>query len=248
MKKNIVLIIVTAVLWAGCSRQGQFIKAPSHFDYEHPDWANEGYPECSGKAQSPIDINTSATIKVKSHEVTFNYAPFNMNIVDNGHTIQVVNTGNNTLIQNGSSFDFKQFHFHHVSEHAVDGVKAAMELHLVHQNSGTGVITVLAVLIEEGAANNTIEQIWNNIPAEKMKEVSTTVPINLNNLLPADKNYYHYMGSLTTPPCSQGINWILLKEPISLSKAQIATFTGLYENNARSLQPLDNRFIIESIP
>lgn len=248
MKKNIALITLTAFLWTNCNRQGEFINVPSHFDYERPDWASEGFSDCAGQVQSPVDINTGTTIKVKLPDLVLNYVPFNMKIVDNGHTVQVINTGNNSLVQNGVSFDFKQLHFHHVSEHAVDGVKAAMELHLVHQHSGTGVITVLSAFIEEGAGNSTIEQIWNNIPAEKKKEIQTSVSIDLNNLLPADKKYYTYTGSLTTPPCSQGINWIVLKEPITLTKAQIEAFDRLYESNARPIQPLNNRYVLESIP
>lgn len=248
MGKTMVLIAVIAFLGVSCTRQGVFSKASPHFDYENPDWASLGYAECAGKVESPIDINTGTTIKVRQPDITLNYVPFNMKIVDNGHTIQVINTGNNNLIQNGTSFDFKQLHFHHVSEHAVDGVRTAMELHLVHQDPKTGVITVLGVFIKEGVTNNTIEKIWNNIPAEKMKEISTTVSIDLNDLLPADKKYYTYTGSLTTPPCSQGINWILLKEPITLTKAQIETFARLYENNARPLQPLNSRFVLENMP
>jgi carbonic anhydrase len=242
-------IIISAFLISiiGCKTKVEEPQPASHWDYEHPDWQNEGYTDCGGKVESPINIDTSKTIKAHLPSITFNYNPFNFTIVDNGHTIQVINTGTNQLTLDGTKFDFKQFHFHHTGEHAINGIKGDLELHLVHSDPITGNLMVLAVVIKEGAANTTIDKIWNNIPAVKEKEVATNVSINLNDLLPTDKKYYTYTGSLTTPPCTDGIEWVILKQPVTMSKEQIETFTHLYENNARPLQPLNNRYVLDGI-
>lgn len=246
MKKCIILCsLVISVI--GCKTKVDDPKPASHWDYEHPDWQNEGYTDCGGKVESPINIDTSKTIKAHMPPLAFDYNPFNFTIVDNGHTIQVINTGANKLTLDGTQFDFKQFHFHHTGEHAVNGIKGDMELHLVHADPITGNLLVLAVVIKEGAANTTIEKVWNNIPAIKEKEVATAISLNLNDLLPANKKYYTYTGSLTTPPCTDGIEWIILKQPITMSKEQIETFAHSYENNARPLQPLNNRYVLEEM-
>lgn len=242
-------IIISAFLISiiGCKSKVEEPEPVSHWDYEHPDWQNEGYTDCGGKVESPINIDTSKTIKAHLPAIVFNYNPFNFTIVNNGHTIQVINTGTNKLTLDGTQFDFKQFHLHHTGEHAINGVKGDLELHLVHADPLTGNLMVLTVVIKEGPANATIQKVWDNIPATKEKEVTTGVTINLNDLLPADKKYYTYTGSLTTPPCTDGIDWVILKQPVTMSKEQIETFTHLYENNARPLQPLNNRYVLDGI-
>jgi carbonic anhydrase len=198
--------------------------------------------------QSPIDIDTNKTIKTKLSDITFQYKPFNMKIVDNGHTIQVNTFGEpQTITLNGQSFAFKQFHFHRHSEHKMNGQSSDMELHLVHVDDATGNITVLGIMLKEGATNPTIAKVWENIPTAKKQEISTGVEINLTDLLPTNKNYFTYTGSLTTPPCSQGLQWIVFKEPIELSKDQVHAFEGLYEDNARPIQSTNNRPVLEKI-
>jgi carbonic anhydrase len=247
MKASIILSAIVIATF-GCKSSEEPQPTPAaHWDYEHPDWQNEGYVDCGGKVESPINIDTLKTIKAHLPSIVFNYNPFNFEIVDNGHTIQVLNTGNNSVIIDGTQFDFKQFHFHHVGEHAINGVRGDLEMHLVHTDAVTGNLMVLGVVIREGPANPTISQVWANIPAVKNTEVSTNVSINLNNLLPADKKYYTYTGSLTTPPCTDGIEWIILEQPITVSHEQIETFTQYYENDARPLQAVNNRFVLQGI-
>lgn len=247
MNKSILLSLAVSMFFFGCKKSGDETQPASHWDYEHPDWKNEGFTDCGGKVESPINIETARTIKAHMPDMTFNYNPFNFTIVDNGHTIQVINTGTNKLMLDGSTFDFKQFHFHHTGEHAINGEKGDLEVHLVHTDAVTGNILVLGIIIKEGAANPAIEKVLQNIPAVKQMEVASNVSINLNDLLPADKKYYTYTGSLTTPPCTDGIEWVLFKQPITMSPEQINIFVQKYANNARPLQALNNRYVLEDI-
>lgn len=218
-----------------------------HWNYEHPDkWTGEGYADCSGTIQSPIDIDTLQVIKADLPNVTLNYAPFNMNIVDNGHTIQVNNnTGSNSITYKGDKYTFAQFHFHCSSEHTINGVFSPMELHLVHK-SATGSLLVLGVFLQKGGtANDVLDKVFNHFPAKTEEVDSTTESIDLTGLLPTDKKYYTYIGSLTTPPCSQGVDFILFKQPMTISDAQYDKFKAKYAHNFRPVQPLNNRIVFE---
>lgn len=239
--------IVLLFVMGSCTKTGKYVQPTTHWEYENPNWGSEGYGDCDGAVQSPININTEKTIKAMLSDITFNYNPFQMKIVDNGHTVQVNGSGSNAIVVNGVSFDFKQFHFHRHSEHTVNGNESAMELHLVHQDPLTKNITVLGIMLEEGADNPFIQAVWENIPTTKENEVTTAVSLNLADILPADTRYYTYTGSLTTPPCSQGLQWILFKESVKLSHDQIEAFARLYEHNARPIQAINNRQVLEKI-
>lgn len=245
---RLTLYIFTLLAFAGCETTGEFVKpADIHWEYEHPDWQNEGFGDCGGKVQSPINFDTSRTIKAQLSDVITSYQPFKMKIVDNGHTLQV-NTPNNLKIQlNGTEFTLKQFHFHRHSEHHINGNASEMELHLVHVDEVTGNITVLGILLEKGAENALIEQVLNNVPVNKKEEVVTAVELNLRDILPGGLDYYTYTGSLTTPPCSQGLQWIVFKEKMTVSDEQIKAFEGFYHDNARPIQPVNNRPVLEKI-
>lgn len=246
--KNVLLSVMIGVTvgLTSCKQEAEVIPHTEHWEYELPNWQDLGYSDCGGTVQSPINIQTATTIKSTLGDISFNYNPFNYKIVDNGHTIQVNNTGVNTIQLNGAEFAFKQFHFHAHSEHKIDGHASALELHLVHQDDTNGNLTVLGVMLEEGDTDNTlISKVWGNIPTEKSKEISTTESINLNDILPVDKKYYTYTGSLTTPPCSQGLQWIVFKESVKLSRAQITAFTNIYSDNARPIQEINNRPVLE---
>ncbi len=249
-------IIACSLLFASCTNNEPLenhskAAAPAHWDYTNTDWAGEGYSECGGMIQSPINIATASTIKTVLPDVKFNYSDFPISIIDNGHSIQVnpnANGTKNTITYNGNVYELKQFHFHAAAEHRIDRVQPPMELHLVHKNEQSGAIVVIGLLIEEGPTDNPfIDKVWKNIPQEKGKEVATTDNINMNDILPASKLYYTYTGSLTIPPCSQGLNWIVMKEKIKLSAAQIHKFTAIYSNNTRVVQPLNNRLVYEDI-
>jgi carbonic anhydrase len=140
-----------------------------------------------------------------------------------------------------------QFHFHHVGETQINGQQFDMELHLVHQDKAAGRTAVVAILIKSGNENPLLRQLWGRVPADVGKEVEyKKMVFNAADFLPADRNYYIFDGSLTTPPCAEGVKWYVLKTPIEASPAQIADFAKLYPDNVRPVQPLNGRQIEES--
>jgi len=247
MKSNIILLLVGIVLLLGCHQHEADQSSTPHWNYEHPDWQNEGFPDCGGKVESPINIDPLTTVKAHLSNLTFIYTPFNFKIVNTGHTIQIINTNNtNKLIINNIAYNFTQLHFHHISEHTINGINTDMELHLVHQDSNNNLL-VLSVMLKKGAPSSSIENIWAHIPPVIGQEIETSILLDLDKLIPVNKKYYTYKGSLTTPPCTAGVNWIIFKEPMPISQKQIEKFTKEYENNARPIQPLNNRIVLQEI-
>ena len=199
------------------------------------------YAACSqGAAQSPIDL--SAPISADLDGVAFRWpTETDGAVTNNGHTIQV-NVPNGSAIKlDGTTYELLQFHFHHPSEHLLDGKPLAMEAHFVHRSSD-GNLAVLGVLIEEGAENAALAPIWAAMPAHKGD--GPVVSVALKDLLPADRTLFRYAGSLTTPPCSEIVNWVTFKTPIQASREQIAAFATLFPMNARPVQPLNRRFLL----
>jgi carbonic anhydrase len=196
----------------------------------------------AGKRQSPIDIKGAQISALPALQFEYNSAP--LNIIDNGHTIQVNYAAGSTLSVGGKTYTLKQFHFHHPSEERVNGNAYDMVAHLVHADAD-GRLAVVAVLFKTGQANSLIEQVWKNIPAEKDKAVEFPgKTLNARNLLPSDLGYYTFPGSLTTPPCSENVTWFVLKTATSLSPDQLAAFAKLYPDNARPIQPANGREIL----
>lgn len=220
-----------------------------HWDYEGvggpENWANldpKNKVCATGNRQSPIDIKDG--IKVDLEPIKFNYRPSTFRIVDNGHTVQV-ELGDNALTLTGKTYELVQFHFHRPSEEKVNGQRFDMVAHLVHR-ADDGQLAVVAVLLERGNENPFIQTLWNHMPLEKNQPVSPpAAQVDLNTLLPSSRNYYTYMGSLTTPPCSEGVLWLVMKQPVQVSSEQIAIFSRLYRNNARPIQPVGGRLIKE---
>ncbi|HEX9959194.1 MAG TPA: carbonic anhydrase family protein [Fibrella sp.] len=243
------VILIMAVIVASCSKKTEDVVTPeaAHWDYEHPDWQTQGYSECAGTIQSPVDIQTNSTVKADLPNLSFAYKEFPIQIIDNGHTVQVNNNGNSSASYNGKTYNFKQFHFHYHSEHFIDGVAGDMELHLVHQEPTSGALLVVGFLLKKGAASSFFESVLSNWPSKKETEVTTTTSINMASILPADKRYYSYVGSLTTPPCSQGVTFFILKAPLEVSSNQLDQFKSHYDHNARPIQLLNSRLIYEDI-
>jgi carbonic anhydrase len=223
-----------------------------------PHWAYEGeagpnawgnlepdYVACSmGRTQSPIDIRTAKLTDLPP--LRFDYQAVPLDIIDNGHTIQVNYAPGSTLTVGGKIYTLKQFHFHHPSEEHVRGHGYDLVAHLVHADAA-GHLAVVAVLFEKGSENAFIESLWKNIPSEKGKAVAVSgMTINVKDLLPPDHGYYTFAGSLTTPPCSEGVTWYVLKNTTSLSPGQVAAFVKLYPLNARPIQALNGRKVLES--
>lgn len=197
-----------------------------------------------GEAQSPIDIKGAKTADLPPLKFDYNAVP--LNIVDNGHTIQVNYPPGSTLSVGDKTYILKQFHFHHPSEEHVNGHGYDMVAHLVHADAD-GHLAVVAVLLKKGSQNIFLETIWKNIPAQKEKAVDVPgVTVNVKDLLPANAGYYTFAGSLTTPPCSEGVRWYVLKEQVGLSSGQIAAFAKRYAMNARPIQPLNGRELLET--
>ncbi|MBF1163768.1 MAG: carbonic anhydrase family protein [Dechloromonas agitata] len=195
-----------------------------------------------GERQSPIDIKDG--IKVDLEPIKFNYQPSTFRIVDNGHTVQV-QVGEGSISLTGKSYELVQFHFHRPSEEKINGQRFDMVVHLVHK-ADDGQLAVVAVLLERGNENPFIQTLWNYMPLEKNMPVSPpNAIVDLNTLLPTSRNYYTYMGSLTTPPCSEGVLWLVMKQPVQVSPEQINIFSRLYRNNARPIQPSSGRLIKE---
>ena len=212
---------------------------PGHWGSMNPAWAT-----CAnGTRQSPIDIRDG--IRVDLEPVQFDYKPTRFQVLDNGHTVQVNLSLGNTITVTGRSYELAQFHFHLPSEERINGKGFPMVLHLVHKDDA-GRHAVVALLVEEGGPHEVVQQVWNNLPLEKREPLLATAPLALDKLLPARREYYTYMGSMTTPPCSEGILWIVMKEPIRLSSQQIAIFARLYPMNARPIQEAAGRMIKES--
>jgi carbonic anhydrase len=213
---------------------------PEHWGALSPDFA-----ACAeGREQSPVDI--PATAPVNPPELRFDYRPSELNIVNNGHSIQVNYEPGSTLEAGGAVYELVQFHLHGLSEHTLNGAYTDMELHLVHKDAG-GHIAVVGVMIEEGAHNPAYEPVLANMPAEEGDPLAVPgTKADASQLLPAEQSYYHYDGSLTTPPCTEGVAWFVLATPVELSTTQIAAFRSLYDHNYRPVQPLYERTFLRS--
>jgi carbonic anhydrase len=213
---------------------------PSHWG----DLSAEFAPCKTGHRQSPIDIGP--TQKADLPAIQFDYKTTPLHIIDNGHTILINYAPGSSIRVGDKRYELKQFHFHRPSEEMIKGKRYEMVVHLVHV-AQDGSVAVVAVLLQQGGENPLIEELWHDLPKEKDKEESLDkVQINVASLLPADRGYYTFSGSLTTPPCTENVTWYVLKHPVTVSAAEIREFSKLYRDDARPTQPLYNRVVRES--
>jgi carbonic anhydrase len=212
---------------------------PANWSKINVDWASCG----NGRRQSPIDIRDG--IKVELEQITFDYHPSSFNEIDNGHTIMVTVGGGNFITVGNQSYELQQFHFHRPSEERINGKGTEMVIHLVHR-SVEGKLAIVAVLLERGKQHNLIQTVWNNLPLEKNELVAPSLVLDLKEALPEKREYYTYMGSLSEPPCTEGVLWLVMKQPMQASPAQMALFSRLYPLNARPVQSGYGRMIKES--
>jgi carbonic anhydrase len=197
-----------------------------------------------GHRQSPIDIRGAKPADLAP--IQFAYQPTPLHIVNNGHTIQVNYAPGSFITVGDKKYELKQFHFHHPSEEHVNGKAFAMVAHLVHADAD-GNLAVVAVLLHGGTANPVIASVWQHLPAHEGPEQKLDdVTVDVNGLLPEDHGYYTFTGSLTTPPCSEGVTWFVLKTPEPISKSQAAAFGRIFPRNARPIQPLAGREVMAS--
>ncbi|MDA0262244.1 MAG: carbonic anhydrase [Proteobacteria bacterium] len=229
---------------------GESSHAAPHWGYEGegaPDrWGSlqPNFKVCDlGLEQSPIDLNGAITADVGGVDTRF--AEMRLRILNNGHTIQVnCDAGSYSNIR-GERYELAQFHFHHPSEHLLSGKNFELECHFVHR-SAAGALAVLGVFVKAGAANDALAPIWNAMPTKEAPELGAGSSIRPADLLPRERGYYRYRGSLTTPPCSEGVLWTVYKQPIEASPEQIRRFAALFPVNARPAMPLHRRYLIEA--
>jgi carbonic anhydrase len=224
---------------------------PPHWSYsgsEDPThWGklDPSYSSCSlGRRQSPIDVKHAKPSDLAVLKIDYQAVP--LNIIDNGHTIQVNYAPGSTLTVGDKTYTLKQFHFHHPAEEHINGKSFPFVAHLVHADAD-GQLAVIAILFELGAANPLIDKLWNNIPIEKEKPQDVpSVSVRVQDLLPSERGYFTFAGSLTTPPCGEGVTWYVLKNQTSISPEQLAAFAKIYPMNARPIQPTNGREILQS--
>lgn len=194
-----------------------------------------------GKNQSPVNLNRFANADLQKLKIT--YAGNAVNIIDNGHTLKIETNIGNKIVVDGITFTLKQFHFHTPSENMINGKRYPMEAHFVHSDKD-GNLAVIAVMFKEGEENMGIKKIIEQLPKEKNKKVGLIQMFNPGELFPRKLEYYRYSGSLTTPPCSEGVRWIVIKTPAEASKEQIEAIRKIVGKNNRPIQPLNARVIL----
>lgn len=213
---------------------------------EHWGELSSDFKKCAdGKNQSPINITEAHKGKTNA-PLTLHYNLTKEELVNNGHTIQISTANKDDyLIYNGTKYYLKQFHFHTPSENKINGKDFPLEGHFVHADDN-GKLLVLAVMFEEGQENPQLQQIIAAVPNDANKTVDLKTPINIEKLLPSNEHYYDFEGSLTTPPCSESVRWIVLKNTLHVSKKQVESFNKILKHhNNRPVQPLNNRVIEE---
>jgi carbonic anhydrase len=200
------------------------------------------YLECRfGKLQSPIDIGLAKTAALPPIE--FNYGPAPLRIINTGHSIQVNLPPGSFISVGGKRYELVQFHFHHPSETKLAGARLPLEMHLVHKDAD-GKLAVVAVLFATGKDNPLLDELFHYMPLEKGKEMSPDgVTVSVAGLLPDNRAYYTFPGSLTTPPCTEDVTWFVMRTPVWLSEHDVARFAQAYHFNARPTQPVNGRLV-----
>lgn len=240
------------VIFLACTALASSLSMAADWGYqketapEH--WADlkKEYQSCSGQNQSPINIDQ--TTKALLAPLKFDYKASSESIVNNGHTVQVNFKAGNYLDLEGQKFELKQFHLHTPSENTIQGKSYPMELHLVHANT-KGELAVVAVMYDSGAENAKLNALWKELPKEAGEAVSLKHTDVAEAFLPQKLDYYRFSGSLTTPPCSEGVRWVVLKDIQQASPAQIKAFSELMGHhggiNNRPVQPQNARLVLE---
>ncbi len=220
----------------------------AHWSYSGPEgpehWGelDPAYAACAkGNHQTPIDIHNAVDVDLPPLAIA--YRTLGTEVVNNGHTIQVNVTPGSTLTLNGVVYTLKQFHFHTPSENYIDERAYAMEAHLVHGDEH-GHLAVIAVLFQLGAEDSAIARVFAASPKTADTRRTLASPVDPNALIPEVRDYYAFTGSLTTPPCTEGVSWIVLKQPLTVSKDEVAFLErAMHGHNNRPIQPLHDRTV-----
>ncbi len=216
------------------------IEGPGHWAMLTP-----AYRACeAGHRQSPINIDMTQPVQHHAR-IEFRYATSRVFEVNNGHTIQVSHTSGCAIGLGDEAYLLRQFHFHVPSEHHIHGTAFPMEMHLVHQDA-EGRVVVVAVLMKTGSKTPVLNALWEWLPEQIGKTVSVPLDLNISRLLPTDPQYFSYSGSLTTPPCTEGVRWIILQEPVEIAEEDVRRFVDIIGYNARPVQPREGREVHEN--
>jgi carbonic anhydrase len=254
------LLLVT-LAFVPVTSQAQW-KTP--WDYEGPRGADHwseldsDYAVCNqGKAQSPIDITSAEKADLPPLRFEFKSGPLK-NLLNNGKTVRVdyhgAESAGDILTVGDKTYQLTQFHFHHPGEEALHGKRYQMVVHLMYKSSDGKVVGV-AVPVQAGRPNATVQKLWNHMPVKESKmladyshpgEEVPGVEIDPGGLLPRSLGYYTYMGAVTAPPCTEDVRWYVLKTPVEMSAKQIRAFAVLFPNDARPVQPVNGRLVQES--
>lgn len=237
MKKNTVLIIVLILILTGC--QSKEIQWGYESENGPEKWAelSTDNKTCNGQSQSPINIDTNSVQKAESSKLTINYSNAKFKVIDTGHSIEfelLEGQKSQTVTYNGIEYALEQFHFHNKSENTIDQKYSPLEIHFVNKDKD-GNPLVLSVLVNTGETNKTLKNYGTKIDEE--------VELNPFDIFPVEKQYYSFTGSLTTPPCTEGVQWVVMQNQITMSEEQINDYTQKYSENNRPIQPLNNREI-----
>lgn len=245
MKRSLFLTLALAA-----SGSGLAVDHPTHWGYtgvagpEHWGDLDPRFASCKGgKQQSPVDLTGFVHSELRA--IDFHYRPGGSDESNNGHTIQIDYDPGSTITLDGHDYELKQFHFHAPSENHFNGKAFPMEAHLVHADAD-GNLAVVAVMFEEGAENSALVNPWRAIPQHVGTRVHLAIKASADDLLPEARNYYRFDGSLTTPPCTEGVLWLVMTDPVTASAEQIDTFAQVMGHpNNRPVQPLNARVILE---
>ena len=234
------MLLASCAAYAGSATYWTYSgeKGPDNWAKLRPDYAG-----CNGKNQSPI--NLTGFIKADLKPIDFTYQPEGNEILNNGHTVQVNYAEGSSIVVDGIRFSLKQFHFHAPSENQINGKSYPMEAHLVHADKD-GNLAVVAIMFIEGKENKTLAQAWSHMPKNSGDKQTVPSPVAAEGLLPSNRDYYRFNGSLTTPPCSEGVRWLVMKEPVSASRQQIQAFAHvMHHPNNRPVQPTNARLVLQ---
>ena len=242
--RNAILVGLTILACYGASADSAIDW--SYSGEEGPDnWArlSPEFAACDGKNQSPI--NLSGFIEADLTPIEFTYRPGGNQILNNGHTVQVNYAQGSSSVIDGIRFELKQFHFHAPSENLINGRSYPLEVHLVHADID-GNLAVVAVMFVEGTENKTLAQAWSHMPKSAGDKRALPSLLIAEGLLPSNREYYRFNGSLTTPPCSEGVRWLLMKQPVTASRRQVQEFVQVIQQpNNRPVQPTNARPVLQ---
>ena len=243
-------LVVLGLSLCGIGIQVSFAQANAGADWSYEgkkgplNWGHldPAYKACSsGKEQSPIDIR-GARLDKALQPIEFHYVSGGMTLTNTGHTVQVTPPAGSYIVVGGVRYDLIQFHFHHPGEEAVKGKLPDMSLHLVHK-SADGKFAVVAVRLNEGNGNAVLAGLWPHLPKTAGATDKMTDSMSPAGLLPTDRGYWTYEGSLSAPPCTEGVQWFVFEQQVEISRDQLRAFGALYKVNSRMLQAPHGRKI-----